>query len=310
MKKKLLPALIFLLSISLIGCSGGGNQTQSKVEPSPNSQQPSNANDEALITGLIKDFGRKLQSVSLSAPEDLVQVSMHENYSGLVSPTLLTKWQDDPQNAPGRLVSSPWPDRIEIVSFNKISEKSYEVKGEIIEITSPEKKNGGIAAKRPITLVVEKINNHWLINAVTLGEYEEISTIVYKNIPYGFNFSLPQSWKNYTIITDQWEGFPPGGQGAEAAASGPMISIRHPLWTEHNQRQDIPILLFALDQWNSLQQEKFHIGVAPMGPSELSRNNKYVFALPARYNYAFPTGFEEVENIIADNSLQPLTLKH
>ncbi|KAF1085700.1 hypothetical protein SPSYN_01846 [Sporotomaculum syntrophicum] len=310
MKKILLPALIFLLSISLIGCSGGGNQTQSIVEPSPNSQQPSNASDEALVTGLVKDFGRKLQSVSLSAPEDLVQVSLHENYSGLVSTELLTNWQSDPQNAPGRLVSSPWPDRIEIVSFNKISEKSYEVKGEIIEITSTEKKNGGIAAKRPITLVVEKINNHWLINAVKLGAYEETSTIVYKNIPYGFDFYLPQSWKNYTIITGQWEGFPPGGQVSEAAASGPMISIRHPLWTEHNQRQDIPILVFTLDQWNSLQQEKFHIGAAPMGPSELSRNNKYVFALPARYNYAFPTGFEEVENILDGNPLQPITLEH
>jgi len=38
---------------------------------------------------------------------------------------------------------------------------------------------------------------------------------------------------------------------------------------------------------DSLQQEKFHIGAAPINPSELGRNTKYVFALPARYNYAF-----------------------
>lgn len=310
MKKILWLALIFLLSISMFGCTGGGNQDQLKVESSPNNQHPSNTNDEALITELVKDFGSKLQAVSLLAPKDLIHKSMQENYSGLVSTALLTKWQGDPQHAPGRLLSSPWPDRIDIISINKISEKAYEVKGEIIEITSKEKKNDGTAAKRPITLLVEKINNHWLINAVSLGEYETTNTIVYKNTSYGFEFSLPQSWKNYTIITDQWEGFPPGRQEPEAAATGPMISIRHPRWTERNQRQDIPILVFTLDQWNSLQQEKFHIGAAPMGPSELSRNNKYVFALPARYNYAFQTGFEEVENILTGNPLQPLTLEH
>ncbi len=36
-----------------------------------------------------------------------------------------------------------------------------------------------------------------------------------------------------------------------------------------------------------------------------ARDNKiYVFALPARYNYAFPTGFEEVEDILENYSLQ------
>jgi len=62
---------------------------------------------------------------------------------------------------------------------------------------------------------------------------------------------------------------------------GPRLSIRHPQWTQAQPRQDIPILLFTLDQWNSLQKEEFSIGAAPMGPKELGRNSKYVFALPA-----------------------------
>lgn len=41
-----------------------------------------------------------------------------------------------------------------------------------------------------------------------------------------------------------------------------------------------------------------------MGPKELARNSKYLFALPARYNYAFPTGYEEVEKILEGNPLQ------
>jgi hypothetical protein len=48
----------------------------------------------------------------------------------------------------------------------------------------------------------------------------------------------------------------------------------------------------------------FHIGAAPINPKELGRNNNYVFALPARYNFAFPEGFEEVNNIIENNPLK------
>jgi len=63
-------------------------------------------------------------------------------------------------------------------------------------------------------------------------------------------------------------------------------------------------MIFSLNQWSSLQLEQFHIGAAPFGPQELGRNGNYVFALPARYNYAFPTGFEEVEQILENNPLQ------
>lgn len=57
-------------------------------------------------------------------------------------------------------------------------------------------------------------------------------------------------------------------------------------------------MVFTPAQWNSLQGDEFHIGAAPMNPSELGRSSQYVLALPARYNYAFPTGYEEVEQIL------------
>jgi hypothetical protein len=53
-----------------------------------------------------------------------------------------------------------------------------------------------------------------------------------------------------------------------------------------------------------LEQDKLHIGAAPINPKELGRNSKYVLALPARYNFAFPTGFEEVDKIIEQNPLK------
>jgi hypothetical protein len=130
-------------------------------------------------------------------------------------------------------------------------------------------------------------------------------TIVYRNTEYGFSFSLPESWQDYTIITEQWKGLAlEGSQNDEIVETGPLILLRHPQWTSEEPRQDIPIMVFTLNQWNLLQQEKFHIGAAPMGPKELGRNEQYVFALPARYNYAFPTGYEEVENILEGNPLQ------
>lgn len=130
--------------------------------------------------------------------------------------------------------------------------------------------------------------------------------ISYKNNQYGFEFSLPETWKDYTILTDNWEGLAFDNSESRIVESGPIIFIRHPEWTSENQRQDIPIMIFTINQWNSLQKGEFHIGAAPVGPTELGSNNKYVFALPARYNFAFPEGYEEVEDILSSEPLQPI----
>ena len=311
MKKVLLIVFVLILSISLFGCTGTGPVVRPDADSGQQDQQQTGKSDEEEIRKIVESFGSKLQEVSLQAPADLVVKSMQDSYGAFVTPGLLRKWQNDPLNAPGRLTSSPWPDRIEVKTVEKISEQQYQVKGEIIEITSAEKESGGIAAKRPVTLIVEKSGHGWLIGDVTLGAYDRADSVVYENTQYGFEFSLPVSWKGYTIITDKWEGLSIGDpQGEKVVESGPLISIRHPQWTSKNPRQDIPIMVFTIKQWDSLQQDKFHIGAAPIGPSELGRNSKYVFALPARYNYAFPTGYEEVENILKGKPLQPIDIKY
>lgn len=172
MKKTLVLALILLLSISLFGCTNVGNEPQPKEEQNKPVLQQTGEMDEKAVANLVEDFGKKLQMVSLLAPKDIVEKSMRENYGDFVSQALLEEWISNPLNAPGRLTSSPWPDRIEIQDIKKSSENSYEAKGEIIEITSLEKEKGGVAAKRPITLTVKKTDNRWLIDDVTLGAYE------------------------------------------------------------------------------------------------------------------------------------------
>lgn len=308
MKKALLIIFALLLSVSLFDCTSSGNgappgkEGQGIEEP-----QQTEESDKEAVANLVEGFGSKLQAVALQAPEDVLKKSMQENYGDFVSEALIAQWLSDPMNAPGRLTSSPWPDRIEIQSIEKLSENEYEVKGEIIEITSTEKVSGGIAAKRPITLTVKKVSDHWLIDSIMLGAYEGNSSIIYKNTQYGFNFSLPESWKDYKILTDKWDGLSlTEPESSKTVETGPIINIRHPQWTSQNPRQNIPIMIFTLAQWGSLQQEKFHIGAAPLSPSELGRNTRYVFALPARYNYAFPTGYEEVEDILKSSPLQPI----
>jgi hypothetical protein len=162
MKKILLIAFILLLSVSLFGCANGENEPQQTDEA-----------DEQAVQDTVLSFGEKLQTVSLLAPKDVLEKSMKENYGEFVSQELIAKWVSDPSNAPGRLTSSPWPDRIEILEIKKASEASYNVKGEIIEITSIEQAGEGIAAKRPISLVVKKVDDKWIIDDVTLGDYEE-----------------------------------------------------------------------------------------------------------------------------------------
>nr|MBO2494377.1 hypothetical protein [Clostridia bacterium] len=129
--------------------------------------------DELEVKLLLDAFGKNLQKVFLLAPEDVVAASIEENYGDYVTPELLQKWQADPQSAPGRLVSSPWPDRIDILSIEMLDENQYLVYGEIIEVTSVELEKGGAAAKWPVTITVRKVDGRWLISDVTLGEYLE-----------------------------------------------------------------------------------------------------------------------------------------
>ena len=170
MKKLLLFALILLLSVSMIGCTVAANQSRQNEEDT----QQTDESDKKAVENIVESFGKKLQEVSLLAPEEVLEKSMKESYGDFVTSELIEKWITDPMNAPGRLTSSPWPDRIEILAIDKLAEDRYEVKGEVIEVTSTEKTEDGIAAKRPITLAVRKIDGRWLIDDVKLGDYEEI----------------------------------------------------------------------------------------------------------------------------------------
>lgn len=131
-----------------------------------------------------------------------------------------------------------------------------------------------------------------------------MNALTYTNKEYGFTFALPQDFEGYTILNEEWEGTDIKNTASKARVfKGPQITIRDPRWTSQVPRQDIPIMILTVDQWNQLQNGEFSIGAAPVNPSELGQNSKYVFALPARYNYAFPEGYEEVQTILDGSPL-------
>jgi len=129
--------------------------------------------------------------------------------------------------------------------------------------------------------------------------------IVYKDTKYGFTFSLPGGWKGYTVVVDKWEG-----QNREKGAveGGPMIRIRHPGWTKENPRQDIPLMIFSLAQWEAVDQGAFVFGTSGVGPSEIGRNRKHVFAILPRFN-PDGAGVREVELILQHGPLHPIWSK-
>ncbi len=102
-------------------------------------------------------FGTLMQNVSLLSPD--ASSTLASVYGPLVSPELLAIWQADPENAPGRLTSSPYPARIEITSSVKQG-SGYVLTGRVEMETST-----GAAGSAPVVLFLTPQENRWLISA-------------------------------------------------------------------------------------------------------------------------------------------------
>src|SRR5580693_10606591 len=83
------------------------------------------------------------------------------------------------------------------------------------------------------------------------AEPEPAKYVLYRNKKYRFRFSLPRDWKGYSILVSEWGGRAYEDQQPSPTKSidGPLIIIRHPLWTKENPYQDIPVMVFTHAQW-------------------------------------------------------------
>ena len=117
--------------------------------------------------------------------------------------------------------------------------------------------------------------------------------IHYYNPQYDFTFSLPASWRGYSVLIQQWDSEledesakvgMQGGQIVLTRESGPMVVLRHPQWKTNDLYQDIPIEVFTRSQWKAYKREgKFLIGAGGF-EEEVEHNAKYVFAISSRFN--------------------------
>lgn len=126
--------------------------------------------------------------------------------------------------------------------------------------------------------------------------------LVYTNSQYGFTFNLPVSWAGYQVLEDKWVGNTLAENTKEQ--SGPKLILRNPKWTKIKYYEDIPILVFTTAQWDGYTKEEFAVSAAPISAREMSRNAKYVFALPPRWDFDYSEGFQEAEDIVNSNPLK------
>lgn len=122
----------------------------------------------------------------------------------------------------------------------------------------------------------------------------------YHNAQFGLTFYLAADWKGFSVLTNQWEGFPPVQETNATVERGPILVLRHPLWTTNAPQEDIPIRIFTRRQWEDDYAEKFFTAAGGMD-EEISHNDLYVFAFYSRSMFDELPGFEEAGKIVERN---------
>lgn len=111
---------------------------------------------ERAIRQLVALFGSRMQTVSLLVPDSLAASRLQEAYGTLVTPDLLSDWMARPAAAPGRRVSSPWPDRIEVTSVTASGADEYLVTGALVYESSASGQSVTRASSQPVRLHIRR----------------------------------------------------------------------------------------------------------------------------------------------------------
>lgn len=120
---------------------------------------------------VVEEFGRRMKLVPTSASTTTAANAIRENYGEYVHPRLVEIWANSPAQAPGRQVSSPWPDRIEISSSSPHG-RGVTVRGTLVEATST-----GDGPRLPIRAELERAGDQWLITAYEAESGEQSASL-------------------------------------------------------------------------------------------------------------------------------------
>ena len=127
--------------------------------------------------------------------------------------------------------------------------------------------------------------------------------VVFHDLPSGLAFRLPASWRGYTVLTRDWEGWTYVAESDRSFVSerGRAIVLRHPRRTRTECWQDIPILVLTRVQWDSYHRGAFAIGAGGV-QLEFSHNSNYVFTISTRFNADDSVwGWKEASDAIGGN---------
>jgi hypothetical protein len=130
--------------------------------------------ESGVMAEILQTFVSQMHKVQLVAPREAAARSIREHYSDYLTPELLEEWAANSEAALGKTTSSPWPDRIEMLKYDKISTDKCTVYGKIIWITSVEAENGGAAGVDFITLRFDGTAGTWKISGVDRDVSEDI----------------------------------------------------------------------------------------------------------------------------------------
>jgi hypothetical protein len=195
------------------------------------------AETDTQIRTYIVEFGTHLKNVSLLSTSTLSE-QLNSEYGAYLSADLLLAWQRNPSLALGRNVSSPWPDRIEVVRVSPSGDNMVTVEGNVIEITNADTPLAP-AAVYPVTLTVTQVNGEWRITEVQKGAYSEIPqrisvTGVWECLPHkgdgphtmecAFGIKEEGTNKHYAVSTELMSTYPVDyATGARVRVEGVMV---------------------------------------------------------------------------------------
>ena len=156
------------------------------------------AEEKAQITELLDNFGRELTNVTIIDPENVVAEQIKEHYTPYLTSNLLSKWVLDPSLAMGRTTSSPWPDRIEVDSMEKVDSDRIKVQGYVVWVASGGQNGVEVTATVPAVFFVKKDSStgKFLIDNVLSNKYafydtEELTKMLQSVLPEAGSQSEP-----------------------------------------------------------------------------------------------------------------------
>ena len=208
--------------------------------------------DDSAIRALVQAFGSKLKNVSLLANDASAQ--MQREYGAYVAPELLEKWQRGVESAPGRQTSSPWPERLDVVSVERQLTDTFLVKGNVIEVVSETGTTTEPAAVYPVTLTVTK-RGGWTITKFEKGPSSEL--------PHRQNLSgtwecLPHKDTSGPQTMECALGVALDGSAGHMAVDT-SLAARYPIEYRVGTHVRIEGIVTLADQLSSNQWEKYDI---------------------------------------------------